>query len=286
MAINWELGVAPDILGNALNAFHEGRKDKAWQAYAANPNDPAAMNALARYDPQGAIQAQKMQQQQQRLKLQADAEAAKQKQEHIVTMGKLLDHATDETTYQQSLAAAKQYGIPVDGAPPNFDPAWINQQKMIVSAVAKDGGAGISGLAKELEDAGYKRGTPEFQAAMVQGINGKYGSDYVDDQGNVRRRSPLNIGAPHPAQQQGGELPPVDNTPPAQGYGPNNPAPAGDLFTFDMYKSARDIQGKDWADKWVSQNGFRVRVATPQQARSLPSGTPITLPDGSEGVVP
>jgi hypothetical protein len=30
----------------------------------------------------------------------------------------------------------------------------------------------------------------------------------------------------------------------------------------------------------------RVKVATPEEARKLPSGTPIELPDGSPGVVP
>lgn len=33
-------------------------------------------------------------------------------------------------------------------------------------------------------------------------------------------------------------------------------------------------------------NGQPVKVSSPQQARSLPSGTPIILPDGSPGVVP
>ncbi len=60
--INWGLLDIPDIGGNALAAFHQGRQIReqkdtkaAWSAYAANPDDPNALNALAQYDPKSAI---------------------------------------------------------------------------------------------------------------------------------------------------------------------------------------------------------------------------------------
>ena len=73
---------------------------------------------------------------------------------------------------------------------------------MIADAFEKDGGQQISGIARELVDAGYRPGTPEFQRAMTGVINNKYASDYVDDKGNTRRRSALNL-----TPAQGGPAP-------------------------------------------------------------------------------
>lgn len=57
-----------------------------------------------------------------------------------------------------------------------------------------------SGIAQELLDAGYQPGTPEFETAMRGVINNKYASEYVDENGNTRRRSALSLGgAPMPS---------------------------------------------------------------------------------------
>ena len=101
-------------------------------------------------------------------------------------LGRLLNHATDETTYQQSLAAAKQIGLDVSSAPPSFDPQWVGQQKLVLQAYEKDGGAQISGLKRELIDAGYVDGSPELSQAMLTALRGKYAPQYTDQQGNVR----------------------------------------------------------------------------------------------------
>lgn len=60
--INWGMAQMPDFGGNALAAFEQGRQiarqrktEEAWGAYAANPDDPNALNALAQYDPKSAI---------------------------------------------------------------------------------------------------------------------------------------------------------------------------------------------------------------------------------------
>lgn len=38
--------------------------------------------------------------------------------------------------------------------------------------------------------------------------------------------------------------------------------------------------------KWMQDNGIKVHVTTPQEASQFPSGTPLILPDGTEGRVP
>lgn len=127
---------------------------------------------------------------------------AKQQQDQLVQMGRLLDGARDEGSYQQSLAAAKQIGIDVSRAPANFDANWINQQKMVLSAFEKDGGKAISGLARELQDAGYQPGTTAFQEAMGIALQGKYAPQYTDGQGNLRQGSLPRLPAPgQPAPQ-------------------------------------------------------------------------------------
>lgn len=102
-------------------------------------------------------------------------------------LGRLLNHAQDEASYQQALSAAKQIGIDTAGAPPNFDPNWVNRQKAVLAAFDKDGGSQISGLARELNDAGYKSGTPEFEQAMRTALQGKYAPTYTDEKGNMRQ---------------------------------------------------------------------------------------------------
>lgn len=58
MPVNWQMGIMPDVGGNALAAFErgqeQGRQRKAQEAmatYATNPEDPNALNALAQFDP-------------------------------------------------------------------------------------------------------------------------------------------------------------------------------------------------------------------------------------------
>lgn len=66
MAINWQMGIAPDIIGNALNAFEEGRKLRrendarnALGTIVQNPNDQAAWGTLLKADPATGLQAKK-----------------------------------------------------------------------------------------------------------------------------------------------------------------------------------------------------------------------------------
>ncbi len=97
----------------------------------------------------------------------ADKQQGRERDE-IGLMAKLLNHAKDETTYQQALGAGRQYGLPVDGAPANYDPAWVDQQRMIVQSFQKDGGQAVSAAGKIAMDEGLQPGTPEFSARVTQ----------------------------------------------------------------------------------------------------------------------
>lgn len=78
------------------------------------------------------------------------------------------------------------------------------------------------------------------------------------------------------------------------GYGGGQPpVPPGrptaqqqDPITAEMYRGAVNGLGDQGAADWIKRNGLVISVTTPQEARSLPSGTRIRLPDGTEGVVP
>lgn len=186
MAIDWSLARQPNVLAMALDGYEQGKQMRreeasrnALGALVQNPNDQAAFGTLAQNAPEYAMQFRGQQQQ-------VQLGQAKQHGEQMQQLGRLLNHATDETTYQQSLAAAKQIGLDVSTAPPQFDPNWVGQQRLVLQAFEKDGGAQISGLARELSDAGYKPGTPEFQQAMATALRGKYAPQYTDQQGNVR----------------------------------------------------------------------------------------------------
>lgn len=200
------------------------------------------------------------------MKYNQDQQSAQQQQQQtqMVQLGRLLDYAKDETTYQQARQAAQQIGIDVSRAPANFDPAWVQQQRMVLSAFEKDGGQQISGLARELQDAGYQPGTPEFQQAMTVALQGKYAPQYTDQQGNLRQARLPSL--PQPGQ-------------------PAQPAQPVKETSFEAASDIARQMGPQFPE-FVRNNGFRVRVASPEQAMQLPSGTPLILPDGSEGVVP
>lgn len=60
----------------------------------------------------------------------------------------------------------------------------------------------------------------------------------------------------------------------------------GGTLTVEQYRGAVNGLGADGAAAWLQRNNLPVQVATPAEARTLPRGTRIILPDGSEGRVP
>lgn len=255
------MGVDPNwgILGSPGNGLAQGL------ALGKQFREQRQQNALL------DIRRQEMEQRQSRDAAEAAQKRQTQRNTQTQQLGRLLDHATDETTYQQSLAAARQLGLDVSQVPQSYDPAWVNQQKLVLQAFDKDGGQQLSGLARELQDAGYQQGTPEFAAAMRTALQGKYAPQYTDDEGNIRQ----------------GQLPALPGTASASPR-PSAPAALGQdgAFTFDMYQGAVNGLGEQGAREWLGRQGLAVSVQTPEQARQLPSGTRIILPDGSEGRVP
>lgn len=148
---------------NALLGFQQGRQMRqendtrnALSVLAQNPNDPNAYEMLAKANPELAIQYRGQMGQQQ-------AAQQKQQQTQMVQLGRLLDYAKDEQTYQQARQAAQQIGIDISRAPANFDPAWVQQQKLAVSAFQDPKAMeALSSAGKQAVDEGFRPGTPDF----------------------------------------------------------------------------------------------------------------------------
>lgn len=206
MSINWGLGVAPDVGGTFMNALNQGQQQRkqeqaqnALTAYATNPNDET-LNAVAQYDPQMVIQERARMQQSQA----SQAEAAQKKAlAQVELVGKLAGAVKGgQIPYASAIQFAQQQGFDVSTVPAADDPnlpAWLDEQIGMARAVSSGGIEALSGIAKELQDAGYTPGTPEFTEAARSVISNKYASDYVDEAGNTRRRSALNLGGNQPA---------------------------------------------------------------------------------------
>lgn len=209
--IDWRMAIGPNVAETFMGGFERGQamaKERAQQnalaQYAQNPTGEGAINALAQVDPRMAIQARQQQVQerdrQAQMQLRQQELAGKQQQqqrEQMLAVGKLLDGVNDEATYQQRLQTARGMGFDVSRVPQAYDPNWVRETKTVADLFNKDGGQTISGIARELQDAGYQPGTPQFEQAMKGVIQNKYATDYVDEQGNTRRRSALQLdGAP------------------------------------------------------------------------------------------
>lgn len=265
MPVNWNMGIAPDAGGNALNAFESGRKARdemqgrnALAAYATDPNDQN-LNALAQSQPQFVIQQKQQMAQQQ-------AGLIEKHRAEMGLMAKLAEQVKDEGSYQQALQVAKQYGLDVSQAPPNYDPNWASQMGMIANAFLKDDGKTLSGIAKELTDAGYQPGTPQFMQAMTGVINNKYASDYVDEQGNTRRRSALDLQG---AGQQGQ---------------PAAPPQGQNVLTPEQLHGNVASMGAGPVADWIRSSGVVVQIANEADYNLLPPGASYIDPAGHQRV--
>lgn len=149
--IQWGLGGG----NNALALFQQGAQ--MGQQVAARRDQKEQQNALLQLR-QKELDATISERQQTR--------ADKTREDHqkdIPILGRLLDHATDETSYQQARAAAASYGIDLTGVPPSYDPQWVEQQKMLLQAVQTPAGQqALSAAGKQAMDEGLQPGTPQF----------------------------------------------------------------------------------------------------------------------------
>ncbi len=146
--INWALGQG----NGAQNAFQTGFQIGDMLRQRGERRDQ--MNALAQR--QAA----------------ADQRAAQeQKRADLPFVGRLLNSVTDENSYQQARGIAQQYGIDLSNAPQNFDPNWIEQQKLTIQSLADPKKQeALTNIAKELVDAGYQYGSPDFNTMLRQRI--------------------------------------------------------------------------------------------------------------------
>jgi hypothetical protein len=119
--------------------------------------------ALGMRQQQMDMQRQQMEQAQQQRELEQQREQAGQ-------IAQLTRGVADEATYQQRLQAARAYGIDVSGAPPQFDPDWVQTQNILAETFFREGPDKLTNTAQELQEAGFRPGTPEFQRAMAQRI--------------------------------------------------------------------------------------------------------------------
>jgi len=178
-----------DIAGGVQNALMQGmqvgtamrqRKEAAERDKALDEanrgvfnGDPNAVNALAQV-PGMAGQAVDMRSQMQS----AQSKQAEAQRAQLAKVADLLDNSTDEISYQRNLNVARQLGLPVESAPPNFDPNFIQTQSAIARAVLNNDPE-LPLIAQEVVAAGLQPGTPQFQAEIGRILKAKYDTTKV-----------------------------------------------------------------------------------------------------------
>lgn len=253
---------------NLRKRREEGEVKNALAAYAANPDDPKALAGVIEKRPELGIRLRDG------AREQAAAQRKIQTEQTQQTAAILRQVKADPSRYPMARQAAIQLGIPAASIPEQYDPQWVDQQDMIFSAFEKDGGESLTSAMKHVKGLGYDLNTPAGKSVLAQIVNGNSAKNYVDEQGRTRLYTGFNV------QPAGGQAPAAP-----QGA-PQAPQTGEQPFTFDMFKGYRDTQGDKKAAEYIRKFNYRVSVQSPDQARQLPSGTPITLPDGTEGVVP
>ena len=202
---------------NALLGFQQGRQMRqeadtrnALSTLATNPNDQGAFGQLAKANPELANQYRGQMGLQQ-------ASQSKQQQDQMVKLGRLLNYAKDEGTYQQARQAAQQIGIDVSRAPANYDPAWVETQKLTLRAFEDPKAMeALSTYGKIAIDRGLQPGTPQFSDFVTQA--------WQADQGKIIATQPGGGVAQFNPVTGRTEMVIVPNT---GGYAPGAPVNAG-----------------------------------------------------------
>lgn len=99
------------------------------------------------------------------------AQMARQQQEQrradLPLLTRLVETATDEASYQRNRAVAQEYGIDTANLPPQFDPAWRDQQLSTLKALQDPAKTqALSAAGKIAIDMGLKPGTQEFEQTV------------------------------------------------------------------------------------------------------------------------
>jgi len=170
----------------------------------------------------------------------------------------------------QARAAAIQGGVDARYIPEAYDPNWV-QGQLIFSQAEEDGS--LPSIVQELQLSGIDVATPEGQQVLRNVIEGRYSTEYTDDQDNIRRRSPFSLPA------VGGQpAAPAMPAPQAQAGAPDG------NYAVAVNDAQRMItsMGVPGFLAWSNNNNIPVRIGdNDADYNSLPSGTLFLAPDGT-----
>ncbi len=118
------------------NNIRRNQQQGAFSQYAMNPNDPNAINALARVDPEMALKARAQQAQTAQRQQEFTAEQQKIARENIIRGAQIVRQIQpkDQASWTQARATAQRLGIDVTQVPQEFDPQYV--QGLIAAADA------------------------------------------------------------------------------------------------------------------------------------------------------
>lgn len=211
-------------------AVRRAKQESAFARYAKSPNDPEAVAGVGAFDPVlGArLRADAKQQQFQsafgeaydpttgavdpvkaraayagagdyegamRFDQGQASAAAAQREAGVKAMrdvARLLDDATDEPSYQQARRAAASMGLDISRVPEAYDPAWVDQQRIIVRNFI-DKPEELTSFQRELAAAGIEPGSPDY----LRMLENRYAKPQIihDAAGNVLALGGGGLGA-------------------------------------------------------------------------------------------
>jgi hypothetical protein len=128
-------------VGNAfMQSFQQGQANRresetqnALTQYALDPNNPEAMQGLAKYNPQMAIGLQER-------KRQEAMRGLESHRENIIAGAKIFRQigVKDQASYDMARQMAQQVGIDLSEVPPQYDPQYVDGVVKIADALAPE----------------------------------------------------------------------------------------------------------------------------------------------------
>lgn len=144
--IQWGLLGGPVNVGGMFQqGFQQGtamRRERETQnalsALVQQPDSPEAINALARWNPQGALQWQGQRADARKQEVAAQQAAAEQHRERVVMGAKIVReiNPTDQAGWDRARQTAAQMGVDVSDVPAQFDPAYVKSLVDIANVAA------------------------------------------------------------------------------------------------------------------------------------------------------
>lgn len=177
---------------------------------------------IARYRPELIPQIQKQQQDAQTKQFELQTKQREAIRADALDNAKLLEPVTDEASYQQARRVAAQVGKDISKFPPNYDPAWVQEQKLATRFLAEKPEA-LSDFGKKAVDEGFQPGTPKFNARVTELLTADAWKQFALVPG-------AGIGATNPLTNEAkivvapyGTTPPPAATTPSEGATATNP---------------------------------------------------------------